>query len=377
MKLKIANVQAQTIVTSYTPLSTTFKIAVEGGSLAQYYYTNANQYIPNRRTAPMLLRPKLHIVDPDGILTNGDVSGGLTVQWYQDNVLISSNSDYTINPDGSLLVSKNTTPTVPVTLSCKATFTDSRSGKQVIFEESVILRSYAKSDENATVTIDKDVACLYNPLKDSKTITVKAELKLGATPVATANAAYWWYIVTGTTERLISDADVEYISGQGTASLVVNAEMISKMQIRVRAQYYEGSKPSIPADMKVYADTTIKWSLPSSVLAKIESPMGDSIRSNMGAMTFRVRMFDNTSEIINPDIYFAIRWYCKSTAAGAVAKEVGSGTIVTIPATMLRNNSGIHTEVYPEIADLGCYYAALDQSNNTLVDESNNILIIR
>ncbi|MGL5729910.1 MAG: hypothetical protein ACRCX5_02150, partial [Bacteroidales bacterium] len=314
---------------------------------------------------------------PDGILSNGDASSSLAVQWYENNVQIVTNSNYILNDNGSLTVKNNVTPDEAFTISCRATFTDSRSGAQTIFEDSVILKAYAKSDENQSVIIDKDVICLYNPLKDSKTITVNATLRLGSTPVPSSNAAYWWYIVSGESERLISQNDAEYISGQGTYSLSLNAEMIDKIQIRVRAQYYESSKPQSPSDNKVYTDTTVKWMLPSSIIAKIESPQGDNIREGMGSMTFKCRIFDNVSEILKPETFFSIRWYCKKTSSGSVPIEVGSGQTVTVPSTILKSKNGVYTEVYPEISDLGNYFVALDKDNSIFVDESNNVLIIR
>lgn len=375
-RLIVTSVQPQTVTTSFTPLNSTFRLVEQGGSLSQFYYTNANVYIPNRATTPMMLAPKLYVIDPDQVISNGDKSSQLTVQWFENNAVISTNSNYTVNADGTLTVMKNVLPSAPVTISCKATFTDTRNGVQIIFEDSVILKSYSKSDENVTISLDKDVACLYNPIKDSKTIEINASLKLGANDVPTANAAYWWYIVTGNTEALITETDAAYVSGQGTAKLTLNAEMIDKLQVKVKGAYYDGVKPSSPVDTKIAAGTTVKWSMPGTVSARVESPNGEALRANMSSMTFKVIIYDNTQEITNAASLFSVRWYRKSTGAGGKAIEVGSGLSVTIPAAELRGSNGVHMEVWPEIADLGCFYEATD-GNNDFTDENNNDLIIR
>ncbi|MGL5731971.1 MAG: hypothetical protein ACRCX5_12730, partial [Bacteroidales bacterium] len=79
-KLIVTSVQPQTIITSYTPLITNFEFVIDGGAPSQFYYTNTNQFIPNRQITPIVISPKLHIVDPDGILSNGDASSSLAVQ---------------------------------------------------------------------------------------------------------------------------------------------------------------------------------------------------------------------------------------------------------------------------------------------------------
>ena len=108
MKGLKTSVQPQPIRTSYTPLKVSYGIVIDGGgSKTQFYYTNANTYIPNRAITPMKLRSFLNIVDPDKIISNGDKSSQLTVTWYENsesNQINSENSNYILNADGTLLV---------------------------------------------------------------------------------------------------------------------------------------------------------------------------------------------------------------------------------------------------------------------------------
>lgn len=102
MKIKTA-VQPQPVRTSYTPLKASFGIVIDGGgSKTQFYYTNANTFIPNRTITPMKLKAFLSIVDPDKIISNGDKSSQLTVTWYENSEstqITSENSNYTLNAD--------------------------------------------------------------------------------------------------------------------------------------------------------------------------------------------------------------------------------------------------------------------------------------
>ena len=99
MKIKTV-VQPQPVRTSYTPLKASFGIVIDGGgSKTQFYYTNANTYIPNRTITPMKLKAFLNIADPDGIISNGDKSSQLAVTWYENsesNQITSGNSNYTL-----------------------------------------------------------------------------------------------------------------------------------------------------------------------------------------------------------------------------------------------------------------------------------------
>ena len=110
MKGQITKVQPLSLRTIYTPLHDSFSVIVDGGgSLTQFYYTNANQYIPNRATTPMKLRAKLFITDPDGVIPSGDKSSALTVTWYENTEntpITSSITGYTVNADGSLSFSE-------------------------------------------------------------------------------------------------------------------------------------------------------------------------------------------------------------------------------------------------------------------------------
>ena len=192
MKIKTV-VQPQPVRTSYTPLKASFGIVIDGGgSKTQFYYTNANTYIPNRTITPMKLKAFLNIADPDGIISNGDKSSQLVVTWYENsesNQITSGNSNYTLNADGTLLVKKNVSPSSPVQILCRATYVDTRNGNTLVYNDTFTLNSIQKSDDQLSLSINQPAKITYNPLKDNQYIDITAALKMGSETVADANVA--------------------------------------------------------------------------------------------------------------------------------------------------------------------------------------------
>lgn len=380
MKGIIVDIQAEVIRTVFTPLDTQFGITVlGGGSTTQFYYTNENQYIPNRVLVPMKLKPSLYIVDPDGKLMNGDYSSSLVVAWYENDVTrqIATGADYTVNADGSLTVNKNVPVTSPIQIICRATYTDTRSGKPIIFEDRVSLNTIAKSDERVTVALDKDVIINYNPITDNHLVDIKATVYVGSKVPPAANCAYFWYKWDKEVEWLIGSkkTDIEYVSGQFTATLRVDADNVDFGTYRCRAVYYTGTKPTNPGDEKICATTTLKYKLPAQIRGQVYSKMGNVLRKDMTNMEFVCKVYTNQEEIANVNKHFLVLWYKKSTAAGSTPIQIGHGVSITIPASELKQTGGQQMQVYPVVLAHGAYEVLTNHLGEPLTDHNNEILI--
>ncbi|WP_373168953.1 hypothetical protein [Bacteroides cellulosilyticus] len=383
MKIKTA-VQPQPVRTSYTPLKASFGIVIDGGgSKTQFYYTNANTYIPNRTITPMKLRSFLNIADPDGIISNGDKSSQLTVTWYEGSEatqITDSNSGYTLNADGTLLVKKNVTPSAPVQLICRATFTDTRNGNTLVYYDTFTLNTIQKSDDQLSLSINQPAKITYNPLKDSQYIDITAVLKMGSETVADANVAYWWYKVENGEETLInsSDLNIEYVSGQGTKTLCVDADNTYLSIIRCRAAYYTGTKPSAPTDDTLMAETVIVYKIPP-IKAFVYSPNGNTIRKGVNNMIFYVKILTNKEELTTEQInkFFFVKWFKKSSAAGATATEIGHGNSISVTADSLRLSGGLQMSVYPEVYEIGPYTVLTTKSGDPIRTGANEVIIAR
>lgn len=384
MKGLKTSVQPQPVRTSYTPLKASFGIVIDGGgSKTQFYYTNANTYIPNRTITPMKLKSFLNIVDPDKIISNGDKSSQLTVTWYENSEstqITSENSNYTLNADGTLLVKKNVSPTAPVQILCRATFIDTRNGNTLVYNDAFTLNSIQKSDDQLSLSINQPSKITYNPLKDSQYIDITATLKMGSETVADANVAYWWYKVENGEETLIdsSDLNIEYVSGQGTKTLRIDADNTYLSIIRCRAAYYTGTKPSAPTDDTLMAETAIVYKIPP-IKAFVYTPNGNIIRKGMTGMTFFVKILTNKEELTEEQInrFFFVKWFKKSSVAGATVTEIGHDSSVSVPADSLRLTGGLQMSVYPEVYEIGPYTVLTTKSGDPIRTGGNEVIIAR
>lgn len=383
MKIKTAT-QPLPLRTSYTPLKARFGVVIDGGgSKAQFYYTNANTYIPNRTITPMKLKAMLNIADPDGIIGNGDKSSQLTVTWYEGNEstqITSENSNYTLNADGTLLVKKNVSPSSPLQILCRATFIDSRNGNTLVYNDTFALNSIQKSDDQLSLSINQPAKVTYNPLKDNRLIDITATLKMGSETVADANVAYWWYKVENGEETLVnsSDLNIEYVSGQGTKTLRIDADNTYLSVIRCRAAYYTGTKPSAPTDDTLMSETAIVYKIPP-IKAFSYTPNGNIIRKGMTNMNFQVKILTNKEELTEEQInkFFFVKWYKKSSAAGATATAIGHGSSITITADSLRLKGGLQMSVYPEVYEIGPYTVLTTGSGDPIRTGTNEVIIAR
>ena len=384
MKGLKTSVQPQPIRTSYTPLKASFGIVIDGGgSKTQFYYTNANTYIPNRAITPMKLRSFLNIVDPDKIISNGDKSSQLTVTWYENsesNQITSENSNYILNADGTLLVKKNVIPTAPVQILCRVTFIDTRNNNTLVYNDTFTLNSIQKSDDQLSLSINQPAKITYNPLKVNQYIDITAALKMGSETVADANVAYWWYKVENGEETLInsSDLNIEYVSGQGSKTLRIDADNTYLSIIRCRAAYYTGTKPSAPVDDTLMAETAIVYKIPP-IKAFVYTPNGNIIRKGMTGMTFYVKILTNKEELTEEQInkFFFVKWFKKSSAAGATATEIGHGSSISVTADSLRLTGGLQMSVYPEVYEIGPYTVLTTKSGDPIRTGANEVIIAR
>lgn len=382
MKLK-AKPQPLAIITSYTPLVTRFGLVAENGSRVQFYYTNEATFNPSREVTPLVIRPYLNVVDPDGVIPTGDKSASLAMTWYEgsyDNQITSITDGYAVNSDNTLTVKKNVMPDAPIQILARAYYTDSRNGNQLVFEDRMTLNSVNKSDNTLSIVTDQPNKLTFDPLSDDADISIKATLRLGREEVASGNAKFWWYAVNGGVETLIDELEtaVEYVSGQGTDTLAVNAMYTNLTFIRVRGTYYEGTAPTEPPANAPYADVAILYKLPM-VRAEIYSPNGSTLRSTEGAKTFKCILLTSKRALTDAEIqeHYLIRWYKKPLVAGGTASRLGDGVSISVDADGLRLNSRQTMSVYPEVYSRGAYGYVVDSSGNAVTDTDGKLILAR
>lgn len=382
MKLK-AKPQPLAIITKYTPLVSRFGIVTEGGSRTQFYYTNDGTYIPSRAVTPLKLRAWLNVVDPDGIIPNGDKSSSLTVTWYEGSYstqITASTSGYTLNSDGTLLVKKDVSPSTPIQILVRAVYNDTRNGNTLVYEDRITLNSVNKTDSSLTINVDQPSKITFDPMTDDGDITINAQLRLGNNAVEDAHAKYWWYLVNGGVETLIDTLDtaIEYVSGQGTKTLNVNAMYTNFSIFRVKAAYYSGTAPDTPPDNAPYADVALVYKLPM-VTAEVYSPNGSTLRSTETAKTFICRLRTNNRILTDAEVaeHYLIKWSKRPVVAGGTASHVSDGASISIKAADLKLTNRQAMNVYPEVYSRGAYGYVVDADGKAVTTSSGKVILAR
>lgn len=382
MKLK-AKPQPLSITTSYTPLITRFGIVTEAGNKTQFYYTFDSKFNPNREISPLKLKAWLNVIDPDGILGNGEKSTSLTVTWYEGSYstqITSSTSGYTLNPDGTLIVKKNVQPDSPMQILVRAIYKDTRNNNNLVFEDRITLNSISKSDSSLTIHVDQPSKITFNPLTDNEIITINAQLLLGNNAVDDKNARYWWYLVNNGTEGLIDDVEtaIEYVSGQGTKVLKVNAMYINFAIIRVKAAYYTDEVPSEPESNAPYSDIVIVYKLPD-VRAEVYSPNGSTLRSSESSKTFICKLNTNSRVLTDEEMenHFVINWNKKPIVSGGTASHIGGGSKISVKASELRLQGRQSMNIYPDVYGRGAYGYIVDNSGKAITDSNGKLILAR
>lgn len=382
MKLR-TKPQPLAIVTNYTPLITRFGLVAESGSRMQFYYTNEGAFIPSREVTPLVIRPYLNVVDPDGVISTGNKLSALTMTWFEgsyDNQILSTTTGYVINGDNTLTVKKDVMPDSPIQILARGVYTDTRNGNTLVFEDRMTLNSVRKSDNSLSIVTDKPNKLTFDPLEDDENIAIKAKLRLGRADVEAGKAKFWWYSVNNGVETLIDELEtaIEYVSGQGTDTLDVNAMYTNLSFIRVRGAYYTDKEPVSPPYDAPYADVALVYKLPQ-VRAEIYSPNGSTLRSTETGKTFKVLLSNSKRTLTDAEVaeHFVIHWYRKPMTAGGTASRAGGGQSISIKAADLKLTNRYVMNVYPEVFSKGAYGYVTDAGGNAVATSDGKLILAR
>lgn len=244
---------------NYRPLQFLHHIEAIGSVPAiQSYNADLDEYTPDYELVPLILQPKLSVVDPSGVLEDGDYTNSMTnIKWYEvtgtagsgvtRTLITASNTGYSIDTSeniGRLYVRKNFTPGVQVTLEFEGSFLDTRTNQTFTVHMNFALQSTQATSSPATLTIDSPEEFVWNPWRDAQTHTITARLMQGLAQL-TNNVTFHWERkrADGTWSELNANVpDLGFTISQNTSQLTqVMSVAGSKAEMRVRATY-----PSMP-----------------------------------------------------------------------------------------------------------------------------------
>lgn len=247
---------------NWKPLQLRLSLSAEGSVPGkQNYNADTDEYTPDYTITPLVMQPRVSIVDKDEALTAGNVNGQLAnIKWYETvggvkSVIATSDTNYEITGSGEnagrIRMKKNAQPNLPVTLTFSAEYVDARTG-QISVIQGTALVACGSATESVRVELDAAEQTPYNPLEDAREQTVTATVYVGG-KVCTDTAKYalvWevmekdgtWRTIDRTANALDRDIAV------GTGSVTIDKWLTGdETHIRCRVKYSADGDPEAVA----------------------------------------------------------------------------------------------------------------------------------
>lgn len=357
---KICNVAAPTVITTRrTAIIKAFSIeVVAGGTLSQAMDNTLTPtlWLPDRTVTPSVLAPLFEAYDSE---TLAPLSSSATFKWYIQKVqtwnpsthegevletLTASDGYYLEQQNnqltGRLIVTKNVDYQSPVVIICEVCYTD--SARSAIFKEesSVMLTSENKPEDFYDVNMIATSPIRFNPFSDltatpttsTKTITaIVTKGKYELSPQQLANIKFFWYF----DDVLASSSHLAYVSGQGTDTLVVDANYANMMNIKVRiADNQSASAPNVTG----VDERILVWDTPK-IEAEPYCTSGSAVKEATGEKIFHPLVKANGHDVADAKWkdYILLQWISKRTNS-VIETFRGWGDTCIIPTSDLYGN---------------------------------------
>lgn len=243
---------------NWKPLQLQLSLSVEGSVPGkQNYNADTDEYTPDYTLTPLVIQPRVSVLDKDEVLDPGSVNSQLAnVKWYETiggaKVLIQeTDTNYEIATGGSdagrLKVKKNAEPNLPVTLTFYADFIDSRTS-QISVIQGTMLIVCGSATESVRVELDAADQTAYNPLEDERTQTITATVYVGGKVCDASKYELVWEVMEadGTWRAIDKTANVEDRDVTiGTGGITIDKWLTGdETHIRCRVKYSSEGEPS-------------------------------------------------------------------------------------------------------------------------------------
>ena len=168
---------------------------------------------------------------------------------------------------GRLVVKKNVSYLKPEKVICVVEYTDVSRAETYKLEESVLLTSENKPEDFYTVTLNTPLEVRYHPITDAVSQrTFVASVRIGNTELAPSQyndiKFFWYKKEPGDLSPVLIDTTglfPAYVSGQGTRTLVLDADYCQQAEIIVRiADDADAASPNVSS----YDKCILCWKWP-------------------------------------------------------------------------------------------------------------------
>jgi hypothetical protein len=296
----------------------------------------------------------------------GNSNNYVTSRTQSDDYHLQTNDDTaTGTPTGALVIRHNVGPNddYAVPILCELSCTDNSRAETYKFTATELLTTEEKVQDMLFLQMANASKVTYNPIEDDDSRrTFKAKVYNGGTLMPSSNFKFFWYI----NNELISSANtLGYISGQGTDTLVIDAEYHDNVLIKVRISTDTTlSAPNHPAN----AECTLVWHWPR-MDALPYSMCGEAVRTAADKKSFGafVRAYSKDISAAKRARYCRLNFFTQPTT-GTTKTSQGWGDSVEIKGSDLYRTGGSHVNVGVDLYTVGQLKAVVQDSKVVVQD---------
>ncbi len=324
----------------YNPLSLALFMDEVGGSLSQRKDGLTNTFDPDRSLFPLLLRPRLMIQDPDGIIATGDHTTDLIdCRWYigsdeSGERITSDTAGFQIGAYGELTVRCNVQPSTPLNLFFACAYIDTRTQKPYRKTYLLTLTSVIGYELALQVEINAAKKMAVSPYLTNMQRSITATFRNGTEDIADEDAVYNWQVLENGDWRDISEDDLFYVSGQATRELTIDRAYIDKEFLRVVVCHKNYPDKTVSAHTKIY-----RWYGQWDEREVITR--GKFIRPDTTEIEVRCFVDTPKGEVVSPEEYFDITHIFTTNEKGAAQTVIGYGESVVVPASIVGKDPNV------------------------------------
>lgn len=320
----------------YQPLSVALFMDVLGGSLSQAQDGLSGDFDPDRSIVPLILKPRLQITDPDGVLESGEYSEYLIdCRWYEASNgddetkrILSSNTNYIIGDYGQLTVLKNAEADAPVSLFFSCAWIDKRNNNT--FRKT--WQGTLSTEKRVSVNLSVELSCAQkipvSPFRTDGDTTRKIEVTVrnGDEVVDPKKCNFSWSIFDAGQYEQLGD-DQPFIEEVGTNYIIIKPGYIDleRLMVGVYLTGYPKYYKDIP--FKVWRDYG-NWS------DEVRIERGKFIRPDVTEIEAKAYVTTRRGNIADPQNYFDITHIFTTNEKGAAQKVIAYGESVVVPASI-------------------------------------------
>lgn len=334
MGKKLSISQPTVINLELSPLSDTFWLDTDGGSVEQWYSVNDNKYYPDRTSNNLIISPKLSVVD---VLTKQKYENVTiySTKWtvlekieevWVENEVLPQNNDYVTHFHNLHVTKNNPSAENPITIKCVVTYLDPRdSGRKVKAESSIML----STSVDATIVYPKiqilsPATTTYNPLvSESSIFTLKAQANWEGVPYeegeqeGSERGKFVWNAIDNNGNEVPIEQMPYYVEGQGTGEIKIDAMYDENAQVVLRIKRHENDVTLLPPK----ASVNVVW-VTTPIQGVIVSDDGNALRGTSTKFTFYTIVNTNSGQLSNEKIKNNLRFQWKKRPA--TAKKTGA-----------------------------------------------------